>query len=638
MLRSWILGATCAMVSVCASSSAWAFEVTSGPTLTLDPNGVTPLAGRVDVSTDVPTRALLHVWDAASSWAVTFPGYRTDHALAVLGIKAGRTYSVELALTDEGGQTRILAPALEVVTAPLPADFPVVQVLASDPPRMEPGFTLTDRFTRSHPIHGPTYSMILDERGEVVWYGAIGGIAMIRLANGNLMYRDYDKVYEGDLLGDVARIIPLDDPGLATHHDLFPTQDGTYLTLTQTIALVEGYPTSVTDPTAPTQTAEVQDNPVVEFAADGSLLHMWRLMDLLDPTRVGYMSLADEGRGLDWAHANAVFHDPRDDSVVVSIRHQDAVVKFSRETGALRWILGNPCNWGPEFQPFLLRPAGTPFAWQYGQHSPKYTPAATLLLYDNGNFRACPFDGTSPVAPSQNASRAVEYAIDEAAMTVRQVWDSLGPPEQRVYSEARSDADWLPITGNVLITHASTAFTGGVSSEAEGLGYRHGRITEVTHSTPPETVFDVRIFDPRLGSPPLNLRHKIELYRSERIPSLYPADVSLARAPGLAVSTPSPYVLPGRTKLFAATATNPGGTAQCLQYWVRVTAPDGGVVPGVARGPATFCSDPFASESRTLALKVPAAAPAGWYAYHLLAGPYPVALAEAVAPFYVVPQ
>jgi hypothetical protein len=191
------------------------------------------------------------------------------------------------------------------------------------------------------------------------------------------------------------------------------------------------------------------------------------------------------------------------------------------------------------------------------------------------------------------------------------------------------------MTGNVLITHASVTYTGGVSSEEEGLGQRHGRIVEVTHATPPETVFDVRIFDPRTGALP----HKIELYRSLRIPSLYPPEVSLTRAPGLAISTTPPYVLRGRAKQFEVTSTNPWGMAQCLEYWVRVTAPDGTIVPGMgeqARGPITVCADPFDSQSRTFTLQIPVTAPIGRYDYHLLAGHYPLALTEAIAPFYVV--
>ena len=49
--------------------------------------------------------------------------------------------------------------------------------------------------------------------------------------------------------------------------------------------------------------------------------------------------------------------------------------------------------------------------WNYAQHAPQITPQGTLLLYDNGNYRASPFD--SLVLDSANYSRAVEYRINE---------------------------------------------------------------------------------------------------------------------------------------------------------------------------------------------------------------------------------
>ena len=58
----------------------------------------------------------------------------------------------------------------------------------------------------------------------------------------------------------------------------------------------------------------------------------------------------------DWAHANSIFYDASDDSIVLSFRHQDAVVKFSRESGELIWILGTHEGWKDPWKPYLLEP------------------------------------------------------------------------------------------------------------------------------------------------------------------------------------------------------------------------------------------------------------------------------------------
>lgn len=222
------------------------------------------------------------------------------------------------------------------------------------------------------------------------------------------------------------------------------------------------------------------------------------------------------------SHANAVLHDPRDDSIIVSLRHQEAVIKFSRATGDLKWILGPHQNWTPEFQPFLLDPVGTPFEWQYHQHAPMITPSGTLLLFDNGNYRAMPFDGRMPVENADNYSRAVEFSIDEVNMEVRQVWDYGRDNGERIFAHFIGDVDWLETTGNVLVHFGGTSFTDGVPNSDLGRGEISIRIVEVTHDSPAEKVFDLVIYN---SEPTAQVRS----YRSERISSLYPPGVALSR-------------------------------------------------------------------------------------------------------------
>ena len=208
-------------------------------------------------------------------------------------------------------------------------------------------------------------------------------------------------------------------------HDGDPTDHGTILYLADALKTVTDFPTSATNPDAPTANASVLYQSVVEISATNSaVLNTWSPIDLLDPRRITYLfEQASDNlstTGWDTEHSDAVIEDPGRDSVIVSLRAQNAVCKFSRATGQLVWILGPPENWGPQWQPYLLTPVGVPFAWQYGQHSPVFTPQGTLMLYDDGNYRASPFDPSVP--DSSNYSRAVEYSIDEETMEVFQVW------------------------------------------------------------------------------------------------------------------------------------------------------------------------------------------------------------------------
>jgi hypothetical protein len=259
-------------------------------------------------------------------------------------------------------------------------------------------------------------------------------------------------------------------------------------------------------------------NRIIEISAtNSSLLHTWSPIDFLDPTRIDYLTFTlGNALGVDCEHANAVIEDPRDDSIIVSMRHQDAVIKFSRSTGALKWILGPHENWGPQWQPYLLKPVGSPFQWQYGQHAPTFTPQGTLLLYDDGDYRASPFNAF--VADVNNYTRAVEYSINEDTMEVSQVWDYGGTNAERIYCDRVGNADWLTNTGNILLTHGYLLYDQGLHPSATAPAATMLRIQEVTYGDNPEVVFDLACFDYTNTAPTYR---GTAGYRSHRIHDLY---------------------------------------------------------------------------------------------------------------------
>jgi hypothetical protein len=108
----------------------------------------------------------------------------------------------------------------------------------------------------------------------------------------------------------------------------------------------------------------------------------------------------------------------------------------------------------------------------------------------------------------------VEYKIDEKAMTVEQVW-TFGDEDgaDRFYSPFICDVDWLPQTGNVLVTDGGRLMDKDGNPSGNIFGDRHwARIVEVTHDSPPSKVFELVIDDPSVGW---------AVFRSDRIPSLY---------------------------------------------------------------------------------------------------------------------
>lgn len=407
----------------------------------------------------------------------------------------------------------------------LPENFPKFDVMVSNPDKMQPGYMLFDLNTLRE---DQAYMVIVDQKGDVVWYYEGNGAEIKLLPNGNLLFltrkdrgeqqivemtlqgeevrRYYAALYEDLDLEFTAGGTPVET--IRMHHEVFPTVHGTYLTLGLEAKDYPDYWTTFLDPADPLEDRTLGGDVVVEFDENGTILRQYSLLDMLDPYRISYGSLNSGFFGpdvLDWSHGNAVFHHPEDDSILVSLRHQDAVVKFDRQTGDLIWILGNHENWEPEFHPYLLTPVGD-VQWQYHQHAPEVTSRGTIMLYDNGNYRASPPD--AGVNTPENYSRAVEYAINEDTMEVEQIWDF---SIENVYTPFIGDADYLE-NGNVLVTF------GGIVKNAEGVpidviseGDLSARIVEVTQDK--EIVFDMQI-----KNNPIELGDGWKVYRTAKIP------------------------------------------------------------------------------------------------------------------------
>ena len=505
------------------------------------PSERVPLAAQVTFTTDRPTTVALEFNDGQRRWAVDIgQPAAVDHVVPILGMRPGRTHDVRVIVTDEDGGTST-SEALEVTTGPLPDDFPPIDVRVSEPDRMEPGVTLLEPVYRAEDDTERDSHLLVavDAAGEVVWYykAAQPAADARRLRNGNLLYRTgrAGPLYEIDMLGNMVsewrtnrtpeelvgtESILVDTETL--HHETFETSSGTILTISTELRVYDDYPTSDTDPDAPREPSEVIGDVLVEFNRQGEVLREVALLDLVDPYRIGYGSLGAGGwRALfpeeevhprrDWAHANAVVMDVDERHAVVSLRHQDAVVKIDLDAGKLVWILGNHIDWGPEWQAYLLHPQGD-LRWPYHQHAPTITPDGTVLMFDNGNYRARPFD--EPIPVPESFSRAVEYRIDEDTMEVEEVWSYGGPGDEPFFARFLGDADWMPQTGNVLINYGGLVSDASGAPIVEGAGHNWVRIVEVTHESPAEKVFELFIDDERPAG--------WSVFRAERLPSLYP--------------------------------------------------------------------------------------------------------------------
>lgn len=261
---------------------------------------------------------------------------------------------------------------------------------------------------------------------------------------------------------------------------------------------------------------------IIEVDQNGNVIDEWRLWDILDPYRDVAIKALDQGAvclnidpklagqtlsaenlqkldkegafgdivgtgpGRNWAHVNSVDYDPTDDSIIISSRHQCAVIKIGRDK-KVKWILGAPKGWKKPWSDALLTPvdakgrkldcgdsacSNTNFDWTWTQHTAFRIDAKSdkrimyLSVFDNGDGRG--FD--QPALPEMKYSRGVIYKIDQDKRTVEQIWEYGKEQGHDWFSPVTSLVEYNPDKDSIL-TYAATAGanydlkTGGLTSK-----------------------------------------------------------------------------------------------------------------------------------------------------------------------------
>lgn len=506
-------------------------QVLEGPAIVLNDNPQAPLAAKGTLRTNIPTLLRLTIASTEGARVAEVPGLTADHTFPVLGLFPGLPNTVTVEMKEAEGSYIAAGEPVVIDVPALPGDFPPLTLLSAQPGAMEPGWTLinisrSDGTAETDDLYGCLIAAV-DSAGRVGWYfrdTANDCYDFGPISDGWLMIQFLGRLIVIDPLGAVAaawhpeKRVALYDFSVPVavdvfHHAVTEMPSGNFLALDTERRTLAGWPSSETDPTAPPQDAIVTGDEAVEFTRAGAVVNRWKLFDLLDPYRLGYTSIRMFKQ---WSHANAVYYDESDDTVVISSRNQSVVVKIGYADGLIKWMLGPHDHWDEPWASYLLTPEGTPFAWNYYQHAAQRLGDGTWLMFDNGAYRAFPYDAMYPAV--DNWSRAVIFDIDPLAMTVSQVWEWGSDTGERIYSPYLSDADRLPLTGNILITF------GGITTDAAGVPTDDllncavsARIIEVTRGDgPSEKVFDLLIDDPAAD---LN---GWRVYRSARWSSLYP--------------------------------------------------------------------------------------------------------------------
>lgn len=480
-------------------------EVLVSERVTPDTSGYAPLTATIDVRTEIPVSLTIRVagiHGPESDVSHHFPALDTTHQIPVLGLYPDHQNAVELTFTDDRGR-ELGTRSYVIQTQPLSAHMPSITIDRALSSEMAPGMTLVSYYGNAgDPM--PHRPFIFDRYGDIRWvldYETHPDLADLdydngteRLANGNLYFGDQngDVIYEIDMTGRIVSTWTM--PGYDFHHEVLEKPDGNFLV------------------TVDNQAIDTVEDHVIEIErSSGAIVNVW---DLRQSLAEGRRTWSD--RELDWFHGNAVAYDERDDTIVVSGRHQ-GVVKLTADNEVV-WILAPHTGWttagdGTALRQFLLQPldpAGQPitapailsgdenhpdFEWNWYQHAPLVTPGGTIMLFDNGDNRNYTL--------AERYSRAVEYDIDPVAMTVRQVWSYGKERGAESFSRIVSDVDYDSEEDHVFFSPGAVDFGGN-----------YGKVVEVDRRTG-QVVFEATITPPQPNF--------VTFHRTERL-SLYPED------------------------------------------------------------------------------------------------------------------
>ena len=482
----------------------------------INPTGYAPLSARLTCS--FPVEGCLKVrikgkQGAAGDLTHLFPKYGYTHQEYIHGFYDNYANTLYITLTDKQGNER-LTDSLTVVTPDigLASQLPKITAVLSQPEKMEPGLTLVNFLgDNEYDTHRP---FMIDADGDVRWvlllkgHPEIGNITahtgLKRLPNGHFYCGDVktSRILEFDMAGNLAHAWSLKAHGYTFHHDVTVMPNGHFLaTVTKDNSVnAEGTPT-------------IFDYVVEIEPENGGLVKEWDLKKSLDSRRTTLVPAGDTvAVGGNWAHANAVDYSADDDCLIVSCRYQ-GIVKLTRANQVV-WLLSPHKGWnnaGTLLKPkdasgnWITDPAvlagetqRDDFDWCWGPHDPVWMPNGHLLVFDNGFFRQ--YEDIDLYSP-RGYSRAVEYEINDAEKSIRQVWQ-YGKERGRVcYGVAVSSVQPLEKTGHIL-------FSPGVGTpNANGIG---GKIIEVDYQTK-EVVYEAHLSTPNY----------LVFHRATRLP-LYP--------------------------------------------------------------------------------------------------------------------
>ena len=386
-------------------------------------------------------------------------------SLFVAGMLANTLYHMRAVIQFSDGTQFMDADQVFTTGALPPNQLPALT--ATTTPGMTPqsGVELLDLLTIP-PASTPIGVAVTDLSGNVLWSynpGLTGGVVanpIKLLPNGHFLINFSGTATDGldsvlqevDLTGKLiwqmdaaalnAALASATCTGcnitvIGTHHDFQLLPNGHLIVLAALQQVISG--------------VTVTGDAIIDLDQNHNPVWLWNEFDHLDTNRRPYLFP-------DWTHTNAVIYSADDGNLIISIRHQNWLVKIDYANGAgagdILWHLG----YQGDFALQGVADPTDPSNWFYAQHGPSFVTSNTtgkfsLVLFDNGDDRVFASGVTcgSPGQPPCLFSTVPLFDLDETAKTATVAFHPTTP----AYSFFGGNAETLK-NGNVEYDECGT--------------------------------------------------------------------------------------------------------------------------------------------------------------------------------------
>lgn len=419
------------------------------PYVKLNPYGTSPLTALLLFNTAEKMKITVEVeGENADTTIESEVGseYTTEHEVAVLGLYADKANTVKIsAVTQDGKKTE---KTITIQTDKLPAEMPTIDVKTSDTKKMEQTGNQLTFITPS-----TKYAYGVDSNGDVRWYSTKYNSHVFKeLENGHLLYLTkydnaddtYSLLLETDYLGKVYHAYSMTTEAeseqsgssskSAIHHDAIELPSGNLLL-------------TIND-----DTKYMEDTMIEIDRQTGEVVKTIDLKDILPEEFYKDYKARSDGK-VDWFHQNAIWYDESDDSIIISSRSQDTVMKIDYDSSKIKWILSDKEGWPDSYKKYLLNPIGDNFKYPAGQHAVEILPdqddnsdTVDILLYDNNEVIT-----RGDEDESGKYSEAVQYRINEKTKKVEMVFSFGKDLGEDYWTEIVGGARYMETTGNYLV-------------------------------------------------------------------------------------------------------------------------------------------------------------------------------------------